>query len=72
MFNRMKRWWTGEFVDSTLEHILDENESGEGHFKRPWLARAVIATGVFLNKEWKWVVATSISLLAIYIAYLKL
>lgn len=34
MFQRLRKWWKGEYVPSTLDHAL-HGGPGEGHFKQP-------------------------------------
>jgi hypothetical protein len=72
MFDRVREWWEGEFVGSSLKHILGEEGGGESHFRRPRLAKVMIVAMRFLKREWKWVVGTSISIAAVCVAYLRL
>ena len=72
MINKIKKWWQGEFIDSTLEHIFDESETGAAYIKRPPFVKAIIVIGVFLKKEWKWVLGFIATIIGLWIAFLKL
>src|SRR5690625_5011610 len=69
---KIANWWHGKYVDSTLENVLGETDEGEGYVQRPAIVRASHAVGRFIAREWKWLVGFVISLLALYVAYLKL
>jgi hypothetical protein len=72
MFERLKSWWLGQYVRDTLEHVLDANSPGAGHFDRPWLARAVRAVSAFCTREWKWLIPVLLSGIGGTVAIVKL
>ena len=72
MLDRLKEWWQGDYVEPSLEQILDREDDGEGRFDRPWIVRVIVSTSGFIKKEWKWLLGFSLSAAAVYIAYLKL
>jgi hypothetical protein len=72
IFEKIKFWWQGEFVHSSLEHALGESEDGASYVRRPRLVVVLKVIGSFFSKEWKWVIGFILTVLALYIAYSNL
>jgi len=68
--DRLKAWWRGQYVQPSLKEIFGEEEPKE-RFTRPRLAGATIAIWGFWCKHWTFLVTTIITLIGLYIAYVK-
>ncbi len=61
MFNRIKKWWAGEFRETPLENVL--NGQPYENVIRPWPVRVYKTVADFLKREWKWVIGTIVALI---------
>lgn len=52
MFDRIKKWWAGEFRQTPMETILKGSEFE--NVIRPWPVRAGRAAGRFYLNHWQW------------------
>jgi hypothetical protein len=71
MVRRIKNWWRGRWVDSTLESIFPgsgQSGSPDGHYDRPWLARAWLAIADYWGKHGQFTLNALITIVGILVA----
>lgn len=76
MFRSIKDWWRGRWVDSTLESIFPGyGQVGlpDGHYERPWLARAWQVLADYWKEHWQFTLNALIAIAAIIVtAYIAI
>lgn len=71
MFRRIRAWWRGRWIDSTLDSLFPgpgRVSSPDGHFERPWLARAWLALADYWDRHWQFTLNALIAIAAILVA----
>lgn len=65
MFEKINKWWHGEL------YFLDGVYPGE-RYRHHWTARVAHELVNFYLEHWKWLLVFFVSVVALYIGYLKL
>lgn len=61
IIDKLKIWWRGELIPTTLEEALGEVPDRGIQFDRPWLARRWVSLKTFYLNHWKWIIGTAIA-----------
>lgn len=64
---RLKDWWRGEYIKSSLGEIFGEEEAKE-RFRRPHFVRFLHAIARFWVAHWQWIIGTVLAIIAIIVA----
>ena len=70
-WHAIKNWWRGRWVDSTLESIFPsfgQADSPDGHYERPWLAKALLVFANYWSKHWQFTITTLVAIAAIVVS----
>lgn len=67
----IRNWWRGRWINSTLESLFPapgEVGSPDGHYERPWLARAWLLIAEYWVKHWQFTLNALITIGGILVA----
>jgi hypothetical protein len=68
MFKKVSSWWGGKVAD---RNDYDSNLIFPPLWQKPFIRRAYEALANFWIQHWKWIIGTTIGVIAVAISYFK-